>query len=1028
MFLVKLAVDRPVLATVLILSIVIFGAFSFAQLSQDLFPKIDFPIVIITTVYPGAGPKEVESQVTEFLEEEVGSVSGLRTMSSQSLENLSLIIMEFELDVDGAMAKIDTKDKVDKAKMRLPDDILPPVVEQLDISAEPVLTIAINSDRPLTEITNLAETRLKDEFSKIDGVSKVEIIGGLEREILIACHADRLRSHGLSILDIVGLVKSENINFPTGRITGITSEYSLRLTGEFENLAQIGNMKIITPGGAVIHLRDVAEIKDAYEKPDEQARFQGRPAVSLSIQKASDANSILISNEAGKRLEKLDEWLKDERIETAIANDKSTYIRDSIRDVLSNILIGILLTSILLYLFLHDYRATLIVAISMPSSLMATFSLLFFADFTINLISMMALGISIGVLVTNNIIVLENISNKLAQGKDNRTAAFEGTGEIAIAVIASTLTNIMVFTPIAFMKGIIGKIFYQFGLTVVFATIVALLISFTLTPMLASLFLKTRKDVKKENKVNGNKLSFLRKFANGWDGFYDELEKDYRAALSWILTNNKRKLLVTFVSFLALIVGVFLIGKSGMEFFPESDEGIIKINAKLPSGTTLEQTDRALIHMARAISKIKEIKTVLSQIGGTGKGINEGRLIVNLVSIKNRNRSTIDVVNEMRPLMADIPAAEISISMGEGGGPGEGIEVEIIGPDLGVINKISHKVMNIGRAIEGVIDIRTTYETGKPELAFIPNRSQMADYGLTSIQIGAMLRTAFEGQEATYFREAGDDYDIRVRLSEKDRDNLASFGDMLIRTAKGHVPLSALGEIKYSQSESKIERKNKQRVVKVLANVSGITLGEAADIWEKNIDKQITPPGGYDINFGGTVEFMKREFGYVFQALILAILLTYMVLAGILEDFIHPFTIMATLPLGLVGVGLGLIIAGVSINMMSLMAIVMLVGIVVNNAILILDYTKQLRKKGMEKVEALVEASAARLRPIIMTNIAIAISVAPQAMGGASAEFRRALAVVTMGGVLVSALFTTFLIPAIYTWFDRFAFKIKKDQ
>ena len=1028
MFLVRLAVDRPVLATVLILSIVVFGAFSFMQLSQDLFPKIDFPIIVITTVYPGAGPKEVESQVTEILEEEVGAVGGLRKMESQSLENISLIVMEFELEVDGNIAKIDVKDKVDIARMRLPREIEPPVVEQFDINSEPVLTLAINSDRPLTEITKLAETRIKDELSKINGVSKVEVIGGLEREILVACNADKLRSYGLSLMDVVGYVQAENLNFPSGQITGITSEYSLRLTGEFKSLNDIRMMRIITPSGAVIHLQDVAEIKDAWERPAEQARFQGHPAVTLSVQQSEDANTVLISRAVRNRVEKLSGWFKQERIEVTVANDRAKYITNSINDVLTNIIIGIILTSILLYLFLHDFRSTLIVAISMPSSIIATFSLIFFAGFSINMISLMALGISIGVLVTNNIIVLENISNKLRQGKDSRTAAVEGTGEIAIAVVASTLTNVMVFTPIAFMKGMVGRIFFQFGLTVVFATIIALLISFTLTPMMAKLFLKTKKDQRKALKANGNKINLRTRFANAWDRFYEELANDYRSVLNWILTSNKRKGLIVFCSSLALFVGVFLLGKSGMEFFPESDEGIIKIEAKLPPGTSLEQTDRTLQLMSKAVANIKEVNTVLSQIGGTGKGINEGRLIINLVEIENRNRKTADVMNEMRPLMASIPAAQINLTMGSGRGPGSGIEIEIIGPELETINEISNKAMNIGRNISGVIDIRSTYETGKPELAFIPNRNQMADYGITSIQVGSVLRTAFEGQEITYFREAGEDYDIRVQLIENERSDLSSFGDMLIRTPKGYVPISQLGEIKYSQSETKIERKNKQRVVKVNANTSGITIGDAADIWEKNIKKEIIVPSGYDINFGGTVEFMKREFGYIFQALILAIILTYMVLAGILEDFTHPFTIMTTLPLGLVGVGIGLFIAGVSINMMSLMAIVMLVGIVVNNAILILDYAKQLRQKGMEKVEALVESSYTRLRPIIMTNLAIAISVLPQALGGAGSEFRRALAVVTMGGVLFSAVFTLILIPAIYTWFDRFAFKIKVEN
>ena len=1020
MFLIKLSVDRPVLTTMLILAIVVLGIFSYTKLNQDLTPKVDFPFVVVTAIYPGAGPKEVESQVTKYLEDEIGSVAGMRTMESQSLENLSLILCEFELEVDGDDAAVEVKDKVDLAMINLPRELEPPVVQQYSFDSAPVLNVAINSDRPLKEITLLADTRIKDEISKINGVSKVEIVGGLEREILIACNIDKLRSYGLAITDVVGYIQAENLNFPSGSIVSGRSEYALRLTGEFENIEQIRTMKIMTPTGSIVRIKDIATIEDTFEKPQQQARFQGKPAVSLKVMKKTDANTVVVSRRVQNTIKKMEGWFAQQKLEATIANDRAKYIKESIGDVLTNIMIGIMLTAILLYMFLHDYRSTIIVAVGMPSSIIATFSLMYFAGFTINIISLMALGISIGVLVTNSIVVLENISNKIDAGKDSRTAAIEGTSEVAIAVFASTLTNIVVFSPIAFMKGIIGRFFYQFGLTVVFATMISLLISFTLTPMLARLVM-SRPKVKLRK---SDKPSVLEKFANRWDNFYNDLAADYTRLLKYVLSHRA---LTAGVALLAFVAGIFILSNVGSEFFPEGDEGIIRIEAKLPPGTSLQQTDRTLKLIEQKIANVPEIKTVLAEIGGTGKGINEGQVTINMVDIEQRERSTKEIMDAIRPELAFIPAAEINLVTGSNEGPGSGLQVEITGPELSTINKIAQDIIGLASTIPGVIDLRSTYEAGKPELTFIPDRNQLANYGLTSYQLGAALRIAFEGQEVTYFRERGEDFDIRVQLAQKERVDLESFGDMLIRADQNYIPLSQLGIVEFSQSETKIERKNKQRVVKVLGNISGTTTGEANEALESILKSKYTVPSGYDVNFGGEIEFMKREFGYIFQALFLAIMLTYMVLAALLEDFVHPFTIMLTLPLGLIGVAIALFIGGVSINMMSLMAIVMLVGIVVNNAILILDYAKQLRVKGMDKIQALVKAASTRLRPIIMTNLAIAISVAPQAVSGAGAEYRRALAVVTMGGVLISAIFTLVLIPAIYTALDRFAIKPKVE-
>lgn len=1018
---IRTCVDRPVLTTVMVGVLIVFGVFSFTQLARELTPEVEFPFIIVTTIYPGAGPKEVESQLTEKLEDEVGSVAGLKRMESQSLESLSLIVLEFELGVDADLAAIEVKDKVDLAMINLPDEVEPPVVQQYSFDSFPVLNVAVYSARPLAEITTLADARLKDAVSRVNGVSKVELIGGLEREIHIACRADRLRSFGLSILDVVGLIQAENFNFPTGRIIGRSGEYSLRMVGELDDLFRLRALRLPTPSGARVRLDDIADVIDTYEEPREQARYQGQPAVSLAVMKKSDSNTVAVSEGVHAAVGKLAPWLAQETLNAEIINDQAKYIRDSVSDAANNILIGIVLTSILLYLFLHDYRQTFVVATVMPGSVLATFTLMYAADFSLNIISLMALGISVGTIVTNSIVVLENITRKLHDGLSSRDAAIEGTSEVAVAVGASTLTNIVVFTPIAFMKGIIGQFFYEFGLTVVFATLVSLLISFTLVPMLSKFVLAKPKGHLVDHH---GKLTLLERFAKAWDAFYDELSGDYAGALR---AGLRRRWIVAVVSLLSFIGGCGLLSQVGSEFFPEGDEGIFRIVAKLPAGTSLAKTDETLQAIEARLTGIPEIKSLLSEIGGQGKGVEDGTVAVQLVDFELRDRSVQAVMDEVRPRLADIPAAELQLVLGDGGGgPGQGIQIEVTGAELDKVNALADEVLEIARRVPGVIDLRSTYVSGKPELSFLPDRAQLSTYGVTSQEVAYALRTGFEGQESTYFREGGEDYDLRVLLDESERESLTSYADMLIRTPSGFVPLSQLGEVRYTSAETKIERKNKLRFIKVEGNVSGITAGEGVELIKAEMKKaELRVPEGYDVFFGGQAESMAEEFGYIFQALILAIILTYLVLAAILEDFVHPFTIMLTLPLGMIGVAMALFIGGVSINMMSLMGIVMLVGIVVNNAILILDYVKQLRERGMGLIEALVESSSTRLRPIIMMNMAIALSVFPQALGGAGAEFRRALAVVTMGGVLISAIFTLFLIPVIYTVFDRIAIQPK---
>ncbi|MFH1756031.1 MAG: efflux RND transporter permease subunit, partial [Candidatus Latescibacterota bacterium] len=775
-----------------------------------------------------------------------------------------------------------------------------------------------------------------------------------------------------------------------------------------------------------IALESVAEVIDGFRDRRDLARFNGQPAVSVEIQKRSGANTVQVSDGIYAAIAELKTILpEDFRID--VAQDASTFIKDAVKDVTQNIFIGILLTTVLLYLFLHSFRVTLVAAVAMPTSVIATFLLIDFAGFTLNILTLMALGITVGILVTNAIVVLENIIRHLRLGKTSEQAAIDGTSEIALAVVASTLTNIVVFTPIAFMSGIVGRFFYQFGLTVVFATLFSLLVSFTLTPLLASRFFKGMKmdpsgsegtavgDGPKE--AARKRLGPLQRFHAAWDRFYNSLADLYRSSLQGALKYRFRTLATTT---LVLAFAFFILGKVGGEFMPVLDEGYINIGIEMPAGSSLDETNQVLHDIEEILTKEPETVSMLASVGGPNQGVEDGAIVLKIVEKSKREMGILEYANHLRSQLAAIPDAKLRITVGGGeGGGGEGdISLELTGPDFDMLKNIAGEVYDSVATVRGLSGLKSSIEAEKPEIVFVPNRNELDRFGVSSAALAMALRTGYEGEVASLYREHDEEYDIRVRYSERERDHRFSFYSTEVRAGDYNVPISQLGTINMATSQREILRLDRQRLVRIDADVASGSLTElVAEIQKKLSSLQL--PAEYRLGYGGTYEFQQESFASIFTALFLAIILTYMALAGILESFIHPFTVMMTLPLGLVGMGFALFLTGQTINIFSLMALVMLVGIVVNNAILLLDYTSVLRAKGMKRREALLEACPVRLQPIIIANLAIAIGMLPQALGGAGSEFRATMAIVTMGGVLVSAVFTLYVIPVIYDILDR---------
>ena len=1047
MFLADISIKRRVMMTMIILSFAVIGLYSLGDLGIDMFPEIEFPFVVVMTIYPGAGPEEVETLITKPIEEEIGSINGVKTIQSVSQEGLSFVFIEFQYGVEVDIAGIDVKEKVDAIKYLLPKDIEAPSISKFDINAIPILNLAVSSPRPLEEVHKLTEDVIEQELAKIQGLASIELVGGREREVRIEADKNALASRGLGLMNIIMAIQSENLNVPSGRIVDGRKEFSIRMASEFASVEELRQLKIAVPEGTPIRLTDVARVIDDFEEQRELARFNNIASVGMNLIKRSDANTVQVAKEIKKSVAKLQETLPAD-VKIDIARDRSLFIEDSVADVTSNIILGIMLTALVLMIFLQDWQGTLVAAIAMPLSIVSTFTLLKFAGFTLNMMSLMGLAISVGILVANSIVVIENIERYKKLGKSPKEAASKGTSEIAIAVAASTLTNVVVFTPIAFMSGITGQFFRQFGLTVAFATMFSLIISYTLVPMMSSLKLKKGVYVvfaavalfMTYNSMGllttliiiaalamfilMEKLSFKRRAAAKWDNFYDGLVESYRNTLRWAISHRKT---VVFV-----IIGIFLLSLPlgrylGSEFMPESDQGSFSISVEMPAGTAFDETDNVLNSIEKVVSQQPEVQSFYTALGQSESGefsatagVNLGVVVVQLADAEFREASTDDIINRLRPKLASIPAAKLTLAAISfiGGGGGGDLQIEITGPEMDELNRLSQQIAVIVSETPGLVDVSSSFKIGKPELYITPKRGEISDAGLTAGQVAMSLRNMIEGNVAGKYREAGDEYDIRVRLSERDRGSLENVGDFLITTMNGPVQIARVADLQYREGPATISRKNKERMVSVMANTAGTTIGEAqAAIEEKLKTLELKP--GYKVYFGGMSEMMAESFTELLKALALATILTYMLMAAVLESYKNPFIILLTLPLAIIGVILSLLISGKTISMLSLMAVVMLVGIVVNNGILLIDYIGLLRKDGRGLREAILEACPIRLRPIIMTNLATILGMLPLAMGlGAGGEFRSSMAVVSIGGLITSTIFTLYLIPVIYASFE----------
>ncbi|MDO9173029.1 MAG: efflux RND transporter permease subunit [bacterium] len=999
--------------------ITIVGVKSYLELPRESSPDVKIPFVMVMTPYSGAGPEDVENLITRKLERELKGLADLKEMTSTSVEGASTIVLEFTTDVEMSDALQKVRDRVDLAKPELPDDPRDDMmILELSSSDWPIVQINLAADYDPALLKQAGED-LQEAFEQVRGVLEVKLTGGVEHEVRVDVDPERLRAYGLTLLDVVRLLAAANLNVPAGHITQGTGEINVRLRGEVRDPAELAEFRLPLADGRTIPLSEVAAIRDATEELREATTWQGVPVIGIGVQKRTDGNTVKVVDGVNEAVAALRAELPaDYRIEQVSEN--AQFVRDSVKDVLSNLGLGILLAGLLLFVFLHDWRQTLIAAVAMPISVMASFMLMQASGFTLNVMSLMALGISVGTLVTNSIVVLENISRLAEEGVEPFEAAERGTAEVAIAVLASTLTNIVVFTPVAFMSGVMGRVFLQFGLTVVYATLFSLVISFTLVPMLAARLVRPGRGV-------GHGHSAVARLVRAWDDAYARLAAAYGASLAWTL---HRKWVPLAATAAVLVFSLLLLRFVGGEFTPTTDEGLCQVTLELPEGTSLERTHELAQRVALVAGAHAEVTGVQVKVGGEDRGVEDATVLIVLKPAAERDLDVGEFMNLLRPELAGIPDARIAVSpVGESSASQDtDIQIEVLADDPAQLTAAAAMVYDVVRDVPGLVEVQTSDQPGKPELNVVPRRLPLAQQGLTAATVGGILRAAYEGAQAGVFRQDGEEYDVVVAFDPASRADRAYVGDLPVTAPSGAVlPLSEVADLREGVGDATILHADKQRKQDITANIAEGSLTQKRALIDAGL-AGLDLPAGVVVRYAGMAEIQDEAFASILGALVMAVILIYIVMAAMLESFVHPVTVMATLPLGLIGMALALFFTGETINIMSLMALVMMVGIVVNNAILMLDHTAQLRARGLGIEAALLDACPIKLRPIIMANLAIVIGMVPQAMGGAGAEFRTPMAVVQIGGVLVSTVFTLYVIPVVYVLFDRLTLAGRRER
>lgn len=1012
MFLTNLSLKRPVLATVTILALLAVGLISYVGLNINDYPEVEFPYVVVTVVHPGASPEQVETKIVHKLEEAIGQIAGVKHINSFAREGVATVFAEFTLETSPEVAAQDVRDKIGIIRGDLPQDIEEPIIARFDPMAMPIASLAVTGDISLRELTIIVNDVIKKRLETIYGVGSLNIYGAVNREIQINLDKDKLAAYGLSTNEVIGSLRQENMEVPGGKVGSGDHEMSIRTVGSIERVEDFANLPVARRDGVVLYVKNIATVTDGTAEQESICRYQGKPAIGIDIIKQSGANTVQVGDKIKSVLEDIKQELPP-GVQLEMVRDNSVYIRDSVNDVRNTLIEGSLLAVLTVLIFLKDWRSTLIGSLAIPTSIIATFFAMKVLGFTLNYMSLMALSLCVGLLIDDAIVVIENIVRHLRMGKTPFEAAKDGTTELGLAVTATTFTVVAVFLPVGMMTGVVGQFFKQFGLTVVFSVLVSLFVAFTLVPMLSSKYLK------QEESLPGP----LGKFTTWFNRNFDQLTEKYANLLQVVLRNRLKTLGVA----LALFVGsLMLIPFLGSTFLPGEDIGELYVVADMDAGLSAEAASKITGEMERIIRDYPGVTKIYSTIKPE-----RAEVFIKLVDKDERDQSSQEIAMDLRHRLQAIPGVKAIINQNSGTGGGALVQFRLLGDDLEQLQVYAEQAQKIMEEIPGAVDISSSYKPGNPEGQIQIKHDVAADLGVSTAAVADTLRTLYNGVVVSQFEEDEDRFDVRVRLDEKHRRDLADLSNIYLSSSQSGpdganlmVPLSQVTERVFSTSPSQINRFDRTKEIVLSCNLDGISLGEFNQLFLERANQEIKLPQGYSFYEGGDSELMGETFTGMALALVTAVLFIFFVLAAQFESYIDPFSIMLALPMAIIGAILGLLVTGSDLSIMSMIGIIMLMGLVTKNAILLIDFTKQQRAKGVERNEALRRAALIRLRPIIMTSTAMILGMVPLALAlGPGAEGRAPMAHAIIGGLITSTLLTLVVVPVIYTILDDLKIK-----
>ncbi|MFL0194998.1 efflux RND transporter permease subunit [Clostridium sp. WILCCON 0269] len=1027
MSITEISVKRPAAITMVVLLLIGFGVLGYTNLGASLFPSMSIPVITISDTYGGASAEDIKEDIIKPIEDAVSGISGVNTIDSTSQEGTGNVMIEFKDGTDINSAFLDVQKAVSNAQGKLPSEASTPVISKMNSDDMPVMTLAISGTASPDELYNEAD-KIKTQLEKVTGVGQVSLGGADKKQVMIKLDKPAVEYYGVNVSSILSKLKSENASTPAGQIKQDKVDKSVRAIGEFQSIDEVKNLLVSTNNGGTVRLGDIADVK--LETPDvtSETKLNGKKTISLDVKKQSDANVVEVVNNIKEEINTLQKTMP-KNMSIITASDTTVFIKDSLSEIKHSLIEGIITTAIVLLFFLKSWRSSLVVLVAIPTSLIATFFMMYKLKFTLNMMSLMALSLCIGILVDDSIVVLENIQRHLAQGKNPIRAAIEGRKEIGMAAVAITLCDVVVFAPIAFMSGIVGEYFRQFGLTIVCATLFSLFISFTATPMLASRFFKPKAEGA-EGSLKKYKNGVIQKLSGKFNKFMEKVTESYKKILLWSL-DNRGKVLVGLVACIIASVALIPLGFVGTEFMSNSDQSSFSISASLTPGSSLKETDDKAVQLENYLKTIKEVKYYYTQVSDASIKVD-----VTLVPKSQRKKTQTQLASQVRNwgktklTGVDFSVSESQMGGGEGLNSSSAISVKISGDNEDTLKDLSKKVQEEIKLVSGTTDISSSLDADDSEIRVKIDKLAAAQYGVSTSDIESTLRTCLQGSSAgTYRGDPDSEYDITLKFADGQVKSAADIGSIKIQNSSSQqISLDQVASIVEADSAKSISREDRQDVVTVSANIEGRDLG-SVNIDIKNRISAMSIPVGYSVSYGGSQKQMGDTFSTLIKAIIASIVLVYMILVVLYESFLTPLVRMLALPCAIIGALVILALTRNTINMMSLIGFIMLDGLASKNGTLLIDYTNTLKKQGMGLKEALIVAGTTRLRPIIMTSLTMVVGMLPSALAiGEGSETRAGMAWVIIGGMIASTILSPIILPVVYTLMDDFKHWIFRNR